>query len=106
MHYSQRLKLLLMLLTISLLNGCANFHKPQVSYIILCDNPPKIAVLLLEDVTPTPTLQSDVVWIVWLNEDSYTNMIVNLHRIKAHLLQQIAVIQYYQSCIDEFKQQG
>ena len=83
-----------------------NRRKQPVSPILLCDNPPKIPVMVLERVNPNPELVSDVLVVLGMDESNYTNMIVNLHRIKAHLSRQLAVIQYYQSCIDEFKQQG
>jgi hypothetical protein len=81
-----------------------NRRKQPISYILLCDNPPQTTVLVLESVNPNPELISDVLVVLGMDESNYTNMIINLHRIKAHLSRQIAVIQYYQSCIDEFKQ--
>jgi hypothetical protein len=94
---------LLILLSIS---GCGNWRRQSVSHILLCDNPPTIDALALAVVMPNTSLSSNTEVVIGMSEESYTNMIINLHRIKAHLSQRIAVIEYYQSCIDQFKQQN
>ena len=95
-----------MCLILLCLSGCANWRGQSVSHILLCDNPPSIDALALTLVTPRISLSSNTEVVIGMSEESYTNMIINLHRIKAHLSQRIAVIEYYQSCIDQFKQQN
>lgn len=110
MNYLLRLKHWSILLIeaaviIGVLSGCANMRKSRMSYVLLCDNPPETTLLELEQVTPTPILQSNSTWVVGMDGDSYSNLLINLHRIKSQLSQHRAVIQYYQSCVNEFKQQ-
>ena len=110
MNYFLRLKHWLILLIesvviVSVLSGCANMCKSRMSYVLLCDNPPETTLLELEQVVPIPILQSNSTWVVGMDGDSYSNLLINLHRIKSQLSQHRSVIQYYQSCIDDFKQQ-
>lgn len=77
-------------------------RKPSSAPIILCDNPPQIDPLILEMVDPEAIMESSTV--IGFDEINYTHLILNLHRIKAHLIQKKAVVHYYQSCISEYKQ--
>lgn len=101
------MRILALLLLPLLLAGCPwNVQEPITApAILLCDTPPKAEPFKALPVKPQVFVIAEDETFVGFSPQDYENMSRNLQAILLHIRQKNAIVEYYKTCIDNFRGQ-
>lgn len=68
---------------------------------VICFDPPKNKPLELNDVVFVLSTDEEGIKVMGLHENEYKKLSQNTSRIETYILTGLAIIKYYQGCIDE-----